>query len=330
MANEHAESSALESNDLAGLASFLSDTPDEQAPEQEDEEANADESTTKASAEDDTEDSADDGQDIDPEAPDGEDGDEPTPTETKITFKVKNADGQDETVEVTTEEIAKSYMRQADFTRKTQALAERENQAVEFLKSKHDEIRNQYLSQAEVARAAVANIAGIRTESEMEQLAQTDPAAWVAENQRQRQISNYLNQLDQQINGEKQRAQQISEQHNQKLRKQAFDTAWTELSKDGIDRPKLEKIYADVSKSYGFTDEELGQLYDHRLVRVFKDAAELRQLKAQKGAVMKKVQEAPKMPTRQQNPAQERKNQALENTFKSGRAKLNDLAAFLR
>lgn len=322
MASEQAESSALESNDLAGLASFL-DQPDEQESEEEIE-ALADESTDE---EVDTETEANDEQDVDPDAPDAEE-DDPAPVE-KITIKVKGEDGKDETLELTPEDIAASYLRQKDYTKKTQALAEREDQAVKFFTQKHDEIRNQYLTQAEVARAAVSQMAGLKTEAEMAQLANSDPAAWVAENQRQRQVMAFLNQLDSQIQGEKQAAQVEASQRELQTKQKMYENAWNELSKDGIDKPKLQKIYTEASKSYGFTDEELGGVYDPRMVRVLRDAAAYRNLQAQKSVVTKKVQEAPRMPNRQASPAQDRREKALEQKFKSGRAKLNDLAAFL-
>ena len=66
------------------------------------------------------------------------------------------------------------------------------------------------------------------------------------------------------------------------------------------------------------------------MVRVLKDALAYQSLKAQKPAVMQKAQSAPRMPSRQAAPAQERIDKALDNKFKSGRAKLNDLAAYLR
>ena len=318
---------ALESSSLSDLVSFLADTPDEESTDQN--ETNQAEESTGEDA--DTEPEANDEQDIDPDAPDdGEDVDDPAPVEAKITFKVKGEDGKEETVEATTEDIAKSYMRQQDYTKKTQALAERETQAVQFLTQKHEEIRANYLQQAELTRAAVVQMAGIKTEAEMAQLANSDPAAWVAENQRQRQINSYLNTLNQQIEGEKQQAQAQAEQRSQQQIKQQFDAAWAELSKDGIDKPKLQKIYGDASSNYGFTDAELANVYDPRLVRVLRDAAAYRTLQAQKPAVMQKVQNAPRMPSRQSAPAQERRDQALEQKFKTGRAKLNDLAAFLR
>lgn len=221
-------------------------------------------------------------------------------------------------------------MRQRDYTRKTQELAKRENEAVQFLTSKHEEIRNQYVSQAELSRAAVAQMAGIKSESEMAQLANSDPAAWVAENQRQRQISSFLSGLDNQINNEKQQAHAQAEQRSKQALKQAFDSSWEELTKAKIDKAALAKIYGDASKTYGFSNEELGNVYDHRLVKMMRDATAYQALKAAKPTVTKQVTNAPRMPKRQAQPGQERRDQALANKFKNGSAKLNDLAAFLR
>ena len=318
--------SAPETGGLDDLASFLSESPETDSIDEENEAETVDESTGEA----DTEEAANDEQDIDPDAPDeGEYADEPAPVE-KITFKVKGEDGKEETIEASTEDIAKSYMRQQDYTKKTQALAERESEAVKFLTEKHEAIRSQYLSQAELSRAAIVQMAGIKTEDEMAQLANSDPAAWVAESSRQRQINSYLNGLNQRIEGEKQQAKAQADQRAQQQIKQQFDTAWQELSKDGIDKPKLQKIYSDVSSKYGFTNDELANVYDHRLVRALRDAAAYQALKAQKPEVMRKAQNAPRMPSKQAAPAQVRRDQAIEQKFKSGRAKLNDLAAFLR
>ena len=320
----HADQTAPESGNLADLASFLSDTPDQQEPEQEDEADTVDESTDESSDSGDTEDSQNDEQEAEGDEP----TDEPAPVE-KITVKVKGDDGTEETLELTPEEIAGSYLRQKDYTKKTTELKERESKAVEFLKQKHDEIRANYLSQAELARAAVIQMAGIKTEDELASLASTDPAAWVAETQRQRQISNYLNALDQQINGEKHKAEMESKQRQAQTLQQQYAQAWDALSKEKIDKPALAKIYGDVNKTYGFSNEELGNVYDPRLVKMMRDATAYQALKANKGTVTKQVAAAPKMPQRQSNPAKEI-DRALDNKFKSGRAKLNDLAAYLR
>ena len=305
---------------LSELASFL-DTPLEE-PEEETEAPPADESTAE---EGDTDEEANDEQD---DAEGEEPDEEPAPV-AKITFKVKGEDGTEETIEATPEELASSYMRQADYTKKTQALAERESQAVEFLKTKHDEVRQQYLSQAELARTAVVQMAGLKTGEEMAQLAHSDPAAWVAENQRQQSINAYLSGLDQQINTERQRAMQEAQAHQQQSIQKQYAQTWAELQKEKIDKPALAKIYENTSKSYGFTQDELNNVYDHRLVKMMRDAAAFQELKAKKPEVTRKAEAAPRVPTRQATPAKERNRQAVNARFKSGRARLSDLAQFI-
>lgn len=323
--SEHA-AEALDSG-LDGLADFLSDKPE--APEQEEDEAelSAEDSTAEGDTEDDAN-AAEDESESDDESDDEESA--KPPSERKIAVPIKAEDGTESTVEVEESELVKGYQRQADYTRKTQELAQRESQAVEFLKSKHDEVRAQYMQQAEAARAAVAQMAGLKTEDELAALANQDPAAWVAEVQRQKQINGFLQGLDQQLNAERQRAAQEADQSRQQKLQQQFQRTWQELEKEKIDKPKLAKIYEGVNKTYGFTPEELANVYDHRLVKLFRDATAYQQLKAAKPEVTRKVTEAPKLPAKQASVSEVRQRKALEGKFQNGRAKLNDLAAYLR
>jgi len=310
---------------LAGLASFLSDTPERES--EEDEDINA-ESPPDTDTEEEAEAHQDDDEPSDDDESDEADKD-PTP-ERKVKVAIKGDDGEEQELEVSEEELVKGYHRQQDYTKKTQALAERENQAVEFLKAKHDEFRQHYLSQAELARAAVTSMAGIKTEAELAELANSDPAAWVAESQRQKEIFNYLNYLDQQINGERQRASQEQTERQAQTLQEQYQKAWTVLSKEKIDKPALAKIYTDAKKVYGFTDEELGGVYDARLVMALRDAAAYQELKSKRAEVTKKAVDAPRVPNKQATTANERRQQKLNDRFKGGRAKLSDLAELLR
>ena len=309
---------------LADLASFLSDTPEREP----DEEALNAESPPHEDTDEEAEAHQDNDEPSDNNKSDEADKD-PTP-ERKVKVAIKGDDGEEQELEVSEEELVKGYHRQQDYTKKTQALAERENQAVEFLKAKHDEFRQQYLSQAELARAAVTSMAGIKTEAELAELANSDPAAWVAESQRQKEIFNYLNYLDQQINGERQRAAQEQIERQAQTLQEQYKKAWTVLEKEKIDKPALAKIYTDAKNIYGFTDEELGGVYDSRLVMALRDAAAYQALKSKKAEVTKKAVDAPRLPNKQSTPANERRQQKLNDRFKGGRAKLSDLAELLR
>lgn len=312
---------------LSDLASFLGDTPDAESPDEDMEHDESDDST----AEGDTEDEESDGQEEsdDDESDDEEAEDTPAP-ERKLKVTVKGDDGTDQEIEVDEAEVVKGYQRQADYTRKTQELAQREHQAVEILKAKHDEFAQDYLSKAEASRAAIVQLAGLRGEDEMAQLAQSDPAAWVAENQRRQSIVTVLGQLDQQISAERQEIERRQAEAMHQARSEMFQRSWAELQKDGIDREKLAKAYSDVSKAYGFAGDELAQVLDHRQVRVMLDALAYRQLKEQKAVVQKKVDAAPKLPQKATPTVKDRKTQQLEGRFKGGRAKLGDLASYLR
>ena len=301
---------------LNDLASFLADTPETESAGENDEQNKADDSTDELDNEEEADDQTDDESEEEEPAPDR-----------KVKVTVKGEDGTEVVEEVPESELVKGYQRQADYTRKTQALAERENQAVQALHAKHQEIQANYLQRAEVTRAAIVQMAGIKTAQDMAYLAESDPAAWVAENQRQIQINAYLNSLDQQIQGERQQAQAAQQQQQEQAKKQAFDTAWKNLTDAKIDRTALEGIFTSASKNYGFTQEELSNIYDHRAVLLMKDAAAYRELQSKKAEVTKKADAAPRLPNKQNvsNP----QNKALEQKFKSGRAKLSDLAALL-
>ena len=318
------ELSSPEAGGLDELASFL-DTPEDQESTEETEATTADESTGDADTDEEANDEQTEADDVAEEATD--EAEKAAPVE-KITVKVKGEDGQEETLELTPDEIASSYLRQKDYTKKTQALAARESEAVEFLTKKHDEIRSQYTAQAEAARAAVVQLAGLKTEAELSELAATDPAAWVAEVQRQKQIGNYLQGIDKQLAAERQQAEQQSKQRQQQVLAKQYEATWQVLAAEKIDKPALSKIYGDVGKSYGFTESELANVYDHRLVKMMRDATAYQALKAAKPAVTKQVAAAPKLTSKQPNT--QRKDQALESRFKSGRARLSDLAAYLQ
>lgn len=301
---------------LNDLASFLADTPETESAGENDEQNIADDSTDELDNEEEADDQTDDESEEEEPAPDR-----------KVKVTVKGEDGTEVVEEVPESELVKGYQRQADYTRKTQALVERENQAVQMFQAKHQEIQANYLQQAEVTRAAIVQMAGIKTAQDMAYLAESDPAAWVAENQRQIQINAYLNSLDKQIQGERQQAQAAQQQQQEQAKKQAFDTAWKNLTDAKIDRTALEGIFTSASKNYGFTQEELSNIYDHRAVLLMKDAAAYRELQSKKAEVTKKADAAPRLPNKQNvsNP----QNKALEQKFKSGRAKLSDLAALL-
>ena len=139
----------------------------------------------------------------------------------------------------------------------------------------------------------------------------------------------FVSNLRQQTQAEREQAQQQAQQAQQQAQKSMYERAWSELSKDKIDKPTLKKIYEGVQAGYGFTERELSEVYDPRLVRMFRDAQQYRELKAKAPEVKKQAAQAPRPPSRQAQNLNTRKSQELDRKFKGGRARLDDLASYL-
>lgn len=260
-----------------------------------------------------------------------EESEEPKEQTSGLKFKVpvKGEDGSDTTIEVDEKELIAGYQRHADYTRKTQQLADKEREVTQVVAQKLEEGRSHYLQQAQLARTAILQIAGLKSPQELEMLAQTDPASWAHEKQRADNIHAYLAWLDQNAAQEVQKSQLQREQEAARLSSQA----WGILGQEGFNREKLAKLYQDVSSKYskyGVTFELAAQTMHPGLVMLMRDAMEYQGLKEKKPGVVKKAQEAPKLPAQRQSvPKGEQQKQQLSRRFTSGKAKLNDLAGWI-
>ena len=304
---------------LDDLASFLVDNPE------------ADEKENTPNAEEPDEDNSDSETDEDAPADDEDDESESEDakeqaSDLKFKVPVKGEDGTESTVEVDQKELIAGYQRHSDYTRKTMELADKERQAFQVVTTKIEEGRNHYMQQAQLAHAAVQRLAGLRSPEDMAQLAQTDPASWVQEQQRAAAINGVLQQLEMGVNQERAH----SHQQQQQAKAQQYDRAWLELKKDGIDKPKLAGIFKTITSKYGISSEQLANVDNPDVVRIMRDAAAYQDLLGRKSAVTRKAQEAPKLPAQRQSvPRNEAKSKAINQRFTNGKAKLNDLAAFL-
>lgn len=257
-----------------------------------------------------------------------EDESEEKPKQTsglKFKVPVKGEDGSDTTIEVDEKELIAGYQRHADYTRKTQALADQEREVTQKVAQKLEEGQAHYMQQAQLARAAVLQMAGLKSPQEMAQLAQTDPATWVVESQRAAAIQSVLSQLEQGLTYEQQQAQAKRQEEMQR----EVSRAWGVLGQHGIDKPKLAAMYDQAATKYGIPKQMLESLTNPQAVLILRDALAYQGLKEKKGEVVKKAQDAPKLPQRQSVPANEQRAQKLNRKFASGKAKLSDLAAFI-
>lgn len=329
MTNGQADTAPVSMDDLAGFlvdnpeADQSDDLPNDDAPGDQPDNADVD-----ANPDDDSGAGPDsDDPDADPDA-DDPDAAEAAQKQTSQKFKVtvKGEDGADIEQEVDAKELVAGYQRHADYTRKTQELGTREREAHELVSRRLDEGRTYYMQEAQKAHAAIRTLAGLKTDAEMAQLAQTDQAAWVQERARAEAIKGVLAQIEQGMTHEQQQAQQQSMQAQQ----QEFQKAWGVLGQQGIDKPKLKTIFEGVGKAYGVEESRFANVTDPKVVLIMRDALAYRELKEKAAAVKKEVKNAPNLPApRQKVPQKEQANKRLNQKFRSGNAGVKDLAAFL-
>ena len=167
-------------------------------------------------------------------------------------------------VEVPLEEARKGYLRTADYTRKTQVLAE-ERRAISAEREQVSRERAQY---AQLLPALAAQLQQAMPQPPDETLLHTDPAEYV------RQEAYYRKQAERlaaaQFEHSRIQAAQAQEQQGSLQQRVVEERgklldAIPEWKDEGKRKDGLGKVL-DYGKKQGFTDEELNQAYDHRAV----------------------------------------------------------------
>jgi hypothetical protein len=262
MANGQAETGPESIDDLV---QFLVDNPEADAsgpaeeekdqPSEESQEDNSEESSEEATADD------------EPEDGESEDAKKQS-SGLKFKVPVKGEDGGESTIEVDEKELIAGYQRHADYTRKTMELGNKEREITQAVAQRLEQGQNHYLQQAQLARAAVVQLAGLRTPQEMAELSVSNPTAWAAETERINLVRHTLAQIEQGMQHEQ---QQTAAQREAEAKQQAART-WGVLGQKGIDKPSLVKIYDTINEKYGVPAEKLAAVNDPALVLIMKDA----------------------------------------------------------
>jgi hypothetical protein len=244
----------------------------------------------------------------------------------KFVVKVKNDAGEDEEREMTLEEMAAGVMLQADYTRKTQALAAeakaKEQEVLRTVTETQQQAQQQLVAlQQLVLSAAAPELQNVN----WQQLAMEDPARYVQLQAKQQQLSQVLGAIQAE-------QQKLSEQQKQTIaqqREQALKHSLDYLSKEikGFNLKEAAPKLRDVGKQYGFSDEELSQITDGRAIHLLYDAMQWRSLQSAKPKALQKVAEAPKV-IKPAAPQPKKTNQAaMDRLKKTGRA--SELVNFL-
>lgn len=215
-------------------------------------------------------------------------------------YRVK-VDGQE--YDVTQDELVKGYQREADYTKKTQNLAEQrkaveaEKGAVEAEKGAVEQakqLRDTYAQRLQIIEQALRS----QTPSEdLDALKEVDPIGYAV---RVAEKSEKEKQLYA-IRSEQARIAQMQQsEHAQQLQRVVAGEAekLTKFLPEYADPEKGEQVRTNIKRyaeSVGFSSDELSKVYDSRAVLTLYKAMQYDKLMSNKGEVTKKVGQAPKM-----------------------------------
>ena len=242
---------------------------------------------------------------------------EPTPT-----YRVKV--GKDE-LDVPLDELLKGYSRTADYTRKTQEIAET-RKMVEADRAKIEEaarLRDTYAQRLSVIEQMLNQDPG----EDLATLKETDPIGYAVKVAEQSEREKQLNA----VRAEQQRlAQQQQAEQGERLKAHLATEAQklAEAIPEISDPVKGQAIRTDIrnyAQKLGFSEQELAQVYDSRAVTALYKAMQYDKLVSNKGEASKKVNQAPRMLKPGTSTPETRTSQEVKNMRgrlkKSGRAK---------
>lgn len=260
-----------------------------------------------------------------PEAEEPEEEEKPA-VDQKFRVKVKNDSGEDEDRDLSLEELAAGYMQSADYTRKTQALATEQKKAQEQYFSAIQQTAQQARQElAALQQLVIATTAPELQQVNWQQLAMEDPARYVQLQARQQQLNQVLGYIQQEDGKLKQQQERTQIEQREQAKKHSLEYLSREIP--GFNLQKDATKLFEAGKKYSFSEEEIGNVIDGRMLHVLHDAAKWRELQAAKPKALQKVTEAPKV-VKPAAPQPKRTNQsALDRLKKTGRP--SELVNFL-
>jgi len=254
-------------------------------------EAEAEDSSDYEEAVEATEDEVVDAEDVDTDD-DNEVEEEELEEETRYTVKAAGEEKQ-----VTLEELMQGYQLGADYTKKTQELAENrkaiESEARAIIEAK--QVRDTYAQRLQSIEQFLTS--GQDSPEDLADMKENDPIGYAV---KVAELTEKKEQLSQ-IRAEQQRIAQQQQAEQQQSVAQLVQQEAQKLSQvlpEFSDPAKGEQLRSEIrnyGKSAGFTDAELSQVYDSRHVLMLHKAMMYDKLQKSKPAVNKKVAQAPKM-----------------------------------
>ncbi len=210
----------------------------------------------------------------------------------KYTIKV---DGEE--FEVGIDELKNGYQRQADYTRKSQALAEqrKETEQIQSERMQLEQERQMYANGLQMLQEQQAAKLKDFDSVDWEALKAEDPYQYMIKKDEYRDAQERVNN----IVAEQQAVQQEQARQAQQARAHFVQQEYTRLidalPEWGDNKSTIRKDIQEYASSVGFRPEEINQLADHRSILVIKKAMEYDKLTTKVAPKKKAVKKVPKV-----------------------------------
>lgn len=225
----------------------------------------------------------------------GQDANQPDLSAVKVPVTYKGEDGQEVTEDLPLDEIRSGYMRQRDYTLKTQEVSKARAAIPQAVEQGVTEARNQYTQSLAQLHALVQQTAAPElAQVDWQKLATESPAEFVRLSAKAQQVQNTLQAIAQRHHEETQRATQAKQQALQQEIAASAETLKHAIP--GFSHEKYEALINGAAKEYGqygVTREDIAGITDAKAIIVINDALAYRALKAKQPSVANKIAQAP-------------------------------------
>jgi len=234
----------------------------------------------------------------------------------KYTIKV---DGEE--LEVGIEELKNGYQRQADYTRKSQALAEqrKETEQIQSERMRLEQERQMYANGLQMLQEQQSAKLKDFDSVDWEALKAEDPYQYMIKKDEYRDAQERITNLVQEQQAVQQEQAQQAQQARAHFVQQEYSRLVAALPEWNDSKSTIKKDVQDYAISSGFLPEEVSQLADHRSILVIKKAMEYDKLTKKVAPKKKAVKKVPKV---QKSGRGNSKEDVAAETIKKKRARL--------
>jgi len=240
--------------------------------------------------------------------------------------------------EVNLAELTKGYQLESDYRQKTMELADNRRAFEEQVQHKNAELTARVQEATNMVATLEQSMIGEYNNVDWNTLRVTDPAEYAALHadyqnriqsiqQLKAQATNAGNQLQSEQTAKQEQArQEILKKESEALLNVIPEWREPEVAK------KEKGEMRDFLKHYNFSDEEIGQLLDHRIVMMIRDAQKGQQVVTKTDVAKKKVIKAPKLQKAGAKQSKQTQRSKVQNDLRAKlrkTGKVDDVAALL-